>query len=552
MNFSEFLQPAIFALTGKPGAGKSYFATRCIIAEILKGENRTIVTNVPINRSKLRAYCNKDFHLYDLATFTDNRFFFTNRGHYQLDIQNTSDNIDFGKLLKDDDGGILYIIDEAHLYFNARNWKHMQGATLSYITFIRHIGDTCIYMCQKFSDIDSQFRGKTQAFHLLRNLSKERFGWFKRGSGFRCYQYLEEDHISTHANTIDNCVQDFSYPFNLQIAECYNTSLFNKSHEKKYKVRGIEIKYIYYAGFSLVLLFCYWVYNGGITDFLSDSVPDIVTVEETNISEVTKAKLSDPISNEVQQNFLPPTDPLKVINYHEIPVLTFQQDGDQDGESFQNLSNDILEMKKQYWFGDTIKTKITFFVEQDNKDNKRSFGFDFSWYEFRTANRGNIAIEDGLYSINTPLFNGFATYVKDHAQGVSIKETEVLLKENVPFTLEHGYKLPMQNSFATQGVIKTSRSYEKVGFTLVLVFEKIDDNYLLKIDCENSDVLDISAKDPVLQTFKANNVISVQPLKTYQIADYNSQTKQQSKGFLKSNNYDTTTNNKIFLSFGNR
>ena len=37
MNFDEFLQPAIFALTGKPGAGKSYFATRCIIAEILKG-----------------------------------------------------------------------------------------------------------------------------------------------------------------------------------------------------------------------------------------------------------------------------------------------------------------------------------------------------------------------------------------------------------------------------------------------------------------------------------------------------------------------------------
>ena len=50
MDFSEFLQPAIFGLTGKPGAGKSYFATRLIIAEIKKGKNRPIVTNVPINK----------------------------------------------------------------------------------------------------------------------------------------------------------------------------------------------------------------------------------------------------------------------------------------------------------------------------------------------------------------------------------------------------------------------------------------------------------------------------------------------------------------------
>ena len=244
MDFSEFLQPAIFGLTGKPGAGKSYFATRLIIAEITKGKNRPIVSNVPINKKKLREYVKKDFYYYDLETYTDNKAFFTNRGYYHIDVDDLGANVDFKPLLKDNDEGVLFIIDEAHLYFNARNWKHMPQATISYITTIRHVGDSLIWMCQRFSDIDSQIRGKTQAFHLLRNLQKEKLGIFKRGTGFRCYQYLEECHISSHGSQLTRPAQDFKYPFDIKIAECYSTSLFNKAHDKKYKVKAIPLPYI--------------------------------------------------------------------------------------------------------------------------------------------------------------------------------------------------------------------------------------------------------------------------------------------------------------------
>ena len=135
----------------------------------------------------------------------------------------------------------------------------MPQATISYITTIRHVGDSLIWMCQKFSDIDSQIRAKTQAFHLLRNLSKEKLGWFKRGTGFRCYQYQEEHHISNHGSITAQASQDFSYPFDLKIAECYNTSLFNKSHDKKYKVKGIPLKYLIYFLISLFLGALYWI-----------------------------------------------------------------------------------------------------------------------------------------------------------------------------------------------------------------------------------------------------------------------------------------------------
>lgn len=541
MNFSEFLQPAIFALTGKPGAGKSYFATRCIIAEILEGNNRTIVTNVPINRQKLREYVKKDFNLYDLATFSDNRFFFTNRGHYNIQIENASENQDFGKLLQDDDDGILYIIDEAHLYFNARNWKHMMGATLSYITFIRHIGDTCIYMCQKFSDIDSQFRGKTQAFHLLRNLSKERYGWFKRGNGFRCYQYQEESHISSHGSSTDTCSQDFTYPFKIKIAECYNTSLFNKSHDKKYKVKGIPIMYVVYLIICCVLGLAIWGYNGGIRSLFKMFTPDMVKLESfESFERVDFNEKPDLNSPSFIDDFI----------ISEVPVYTFQSGDSKVSDPFLSLPKEEMIKKKLYWLGESIKTKISFFSEKEDSRDNRDFGIDFSWNEFAKINSVNLSASDGLYNIQTPVFNVFASWIDEMGTGIALKETDVILKENIPFELNHGFQIPYDQSFATQGVIKSSRGYQQVGFVLRLVYEKIDELQLLRVEVENSDVLDISAKSPILQTFSATNVLDVQKNITYLIADFNSQTHQKQKGFLKSTNYESSINNKIFISFG--
>jgi hypothetical protein len=543
LNFDEFLQPAIFALTGKPGAGKSYFATRCIIAEITKGNNRTIVTNVPINRKKLREYVKKDFNLYDLETFSDNRFFFSNRGHYNITIDNASENLDFGNLLKEDDEGVLYIIDEAHLYFNARNWKHMLGATLSYITFIRHIGDTCIYMCQKFSDIDSQFRGKTQAFHLLRNLSKERWGWFKRGNGFRCYQYQDEAHIASHGSSTDKSSRDFTYSFNLDVANCYNTSLFNKAHDKKYKVRGIPVIYLVYAFGVLILLFLIWAFNGGIRQVFEFATPKMVQLENLESFERVEINekptlLQNPISNES-------------LLYSEVPVYTFNNGEQKISEPYINLPKDELIQRKLYWLGESIKTKISFFSEKDDSQKNKEFGFQYNWNEFLKINQIKLSAQNGLYNINTPIFNVFSKWVNDKGFGISLKETEVILKENVPFELNHGFQIPYDTSFATQGVIKSTRGYQQVGFKLNLVYEKIDDLQLLRVDVENSDVLDISASSPILQTFSAKNVLDVQKNITYLIADFNSQTTQKQKGLLKTYNYESSINNKIFISFGN-
>lgn len=552
MNFSEFLQPAIFGLTGKPGAGKSYFATRVIIAEIMEGKNRPIVSNVPINKEKLRQYTGKDFYYYPLETYTDNKAFFSNRGYYNLEVDDLGANVDFAPLLKEDDEGVLFIIDEAHLYFNARNWKHMPQATLSYITTIRHVGDSLIWMCQKFSDIDSQIRGKTQAFHLLRNLEKEKLGMFKRGTGFRCYQYQEEHHISTHGSGTNPPSQDFAYPFDIKVAECYNTSLFNKSHDKKYRIKAIPLNYIIYACITIAIFAIYWVADGGYRKMFSAFLPEMAKIEKSEqstqvnlqtIQPVTIPELpaSDPFNKPIE-------DPGNIYNEH---AMMFNSSEDQTTDKLLNTHDkEHYKALKKQWFGENRKCKLTFISDKVTKENDFDFSFGYYWQHFNKVTSASLATEVGIWQLKSNVFQSFITWVKDTGKGANMKETDMILKENVSFDLVHGYQLPYQDSFATQGVVRSTQQYKDVGFTLELLFQDINGSELLQVVVENTDVMDITSDKPVLQSFRSSNVLDVEKGYTYQIADFRSVTSQVSKGLFKKSDYSTEITNKIFLSYG--
>lgn len=550
MNFSEFLQPAIYGLTGKPGAGKSYFATRLIIAEITSGKNRPIVTNVPINKSKLREYVGKDFYYYPLETYTDNKAFFTNRGYYNIENLPPSQNVDFAPLLKDNDEGVLFIVDEAHLYFNARNWKHMPQATISYITTIRHVGDSLVWMCQRFSDIDSQIRGKTQAFHVLRNLEKEKLGMFKRGTGFRCYQYMEECHVSAHGSQNAQSSQDFSYPFDIKIAECYNTSLFNKSHDKKYKIKAIPLNYVIYAVITFFAVGLYWFSQGGFSKIISSMIPDMAQVQTGEI----ETKLNDnnyTSINSYQTSPLPLFDPFIEDNqsYYEDPNFIFGREDEIEPKWIQTNEED-WQRRKDFYFGISRKCKLIFVSDKESNSKSTGFTFSASWSEFAYANRVDLSFEKGVWMVQTPYFLSFLEWVRDKGKGANLKEIDFTLKENCRFKLDHGYEIPVQNSIATQGIIQNQTQYKQVGFQLDILFQAIEQKDILKVHLINSDVMDMASDIPVLQTFNSENIIDVEPEMTYQIADFKSTTASQSKGIFNSSSVETIITNKLFLVYG--
>ena len=539
MNFTEFLQAGIFGLTGKPGAGKSFFATRVIIEEI-KDRNRTIVTNVPINKEKLREYVKKDFYIYNLETFANQAHFFTNRGHYNIELPNIEANVDFKEFLQDDDDGILYVIDEAHLYFNSRNWKHMSNATLSYITFIRHVGDTLIWMCQNYSDIDKQFRGKTQAFHVLRNLTREKIGMFKRGTGFRCYQYIEEAHIASHGTATAQASQDFQYPFDIKIAECYNTSLFNKQHDKKYSVKAIPLKYVAYAGVFLFCCLLYWLSQGGYRDIIAMLTPDMATEtgEEVQISS--------------GQEVLPPVDPfttdMMAMHHMEIPYQTFKI-GKPETTYF---TKEEVENNLEYYFGETRRCQLTYIADKETTENNKGFSFSASWNDYLSMNSVNVSTQAGIHQIQTPFFQGFLEYQKSNGNGKNVKEIVLYLKENVPYVLKHGFEIPQQQTTATNQFVRTSQQYKEIGFQLELVFEEIAGLEVLRYEIVNSDMLDAQSDSPILQTFTNSNVIDVQSKMTYQIADFVSTQNYTEKKILSKKDYQTRIQNRIFLSYGSQ
>lgn len=552
MDFSEFLQPGIFGLTGKPGAGKSYFSVRCIVEEI-KNKNRPIVTNVPINRKAIREFVKKDFYIYELETFTDNHHFFTHRGSYHIELDERIDQtVNFSDFLEESDEGVLYVIDEAHLYFNSRNWKHMSQATLTYITFIRHIGDSLIWMAQSFGDIDKQFRGKTQAFHLLRNLNREKVGIFKRGTGFRCYQYLEEAHIEGRGKMGERCNQDFSYPFQMKYAELYNTSLFNKTHDTKFKVKGIPMKYPIAV---LVLFFCgflYFVFDGGIWKTIGWMSPDYLNTRNKTNTELLSGGIEQPDNEPQIVSTLPPQNPFQKPE-PEVPTIGMEfpyQVFKGFAKPFDQVTEDEASRLNQYFFGVKRYCTLTFITEKENTNNQTDVGLDVIFSKFAQVNQLNLKAVGGTYEFSSSVFQGFLKFIREKGKGNSIKSVKLILKENVPFIMKQGFEIPLQQSTAVQGVVQTNYQYKQIGFRLQMVMESIQGGELLAILVENKEVMDATAYVPIMQNFENSNVFEVKEGMTYEIADYQSTERDETKGFMSKRELYRSLRNKVFLTYG--
>jgi len=539
MNFSEFLQAGIIGCFGKPGAGKSYFATKVILEEV-KGENRPIVTNVPIKAEEVQKQTGKQPYIYQLETFTNNMFFFTQRGDYKIDLPEfeKDEAVNFNSFLKEHDEGVLYIIDEAGLYFNARNWRYMQGSTMSYFTFIRHVGDTCLWLSQNYTDVDKQIRGKTQTFNLMRNLSKERYGWFKRGTKFKVYQYVTEHAID---NSTMKPQQEMSYVFDKKIAACYQTSLFNKKRDEKHKVKGIPLPWIFGGAVVLVLGFMYWISTGGIRSITSGVFPQASSSETT----------SETLSAQVASNILPVADPFKPAK--EVPTVSYEypfQTFVGYEQPFGEIAEDQKERMDDFFFGIRRYCTLTFISESQNNSKELDFSFSAILDKFTDAENYSIGYSGGTFALASNVFQGAVKYVRDRGTGQKIKTVKVIVKENVPFKLHHGFEIPLQKSIAIQGTLQTSVDYKEIGFDLELILEATDKGELLKVYVKNNEVIDITAPIPVLASFENSNVFQVKEGMTYEIADFNSMETDQYKGILRKRDATRSMHNHVYISYG--
>ena len=210
----------IHFITGKPGGGKSLYAMRRLIRELVFG-NRDVVTNLPVRRDVLSEYLQRTYpdrlvdlcgpnnrlwllddakevrELFVLYRYRYNQAKASRKAVEELDAIYTEFEGKIADLPKkvetetfwefrnprklrfDDAVGTLFVLDEVHLYFNARSWQKTGERAISYLSQHRHFSDDVILVTQHADNVDLQFRRLVEDWTVVKNGYRQKLGWFR-------------------------------------------------------------------------------------------------------------------------------------------------------------------------------------------------------------------------------------------------------------------------------------------------------------------------------------------------------------------------------------
>lgn len=291
---------SVHFISGKPGAGKSLYATKLIFEELRYG-TRHVVTNVPLLVGELNAYYHEHYAddsgwrkyaipwwiprwlgawlFWCLPEFLALRFFpispcdaeqrllqpqaddICSRVHLITDEEmsvfftkrpgSTIEHIDNERWragVRPDysvvkDGGVLFALDEVHIAFNSRAWATTGAEVLYYLSQHRKLGDDVLAITQAVGNVDKQFRSVAQDFTYLRNFAKETFGHFRLPSRFVRKTYSQPP-VGTGEKTEPMEIGTFTLDVK-GLARCYDTARGVGIHgragaDKKERKKGIH------------------------------------------------------------------------------------------------------------------------------------------------------------------------------------------------------------------------------------------------------------------------------------------------------------------------
>ena len=227
---------SIHFISGKPGGGKSLYATKLIIDEFIHGD-RQIVTNVPLLIPRFYEYVSEKFpvaverrlsggrHISEILTLFDQEemsHFFTIRGG-GVRLENIG-NVQWKSGARPDyskvkDKGIFYVVDEVHIGFNARAWADTGAQVIYYLSQHRKLGDDVICITQNVGNVDKQFRSVAQDYTYIKNLAKQRAGLFRLPYYFCTSTYSQPATATSKAEVSGYFTLDVT-----GIASCYDTA----------------------------------------------------------------------------------------------------------------------------------------------------------------------------------------------------------------------------------------------------------------------------------------------------------------------------------------
>lgn len=191
-------------ICGKPGGGKSISAIREMVAEMENPSGRYIVTNLPLilsewwERFGIEA-CESRIRILgdeEIAQFYLHRI--GHGGPYDLPIVTLAGlsyevpDLSFSGLDTSCNRGILYVVDEVHIHFHARQWQKVGMATQFWATQHRKINDRVLLLTQKIEQVEKQVRNLGQEYWLCTNLSTQKaaLSWVSHSRRVKVLKYL--------------------------------------------------------------------------------------------------------------------------------------------------------------------------------------------------------------------------------------------------------------------------------------------------------------------------------------------------------------------------
>lgn len=163
--------------TGKLGGGKSYHAVKRAVAQFLRGG--CVVTNVGLNVEAVREHLSKRYNRVfnpDALRIIPDEYEEMEVGGKRILVHCA---VNFHKYVPagSQDLPVLVIIDEAHLYFNSRDFAVSDRTSrelFKYITQSRKLGNDIIMITQDYRNLDAQFIRMLQYLWTFRDLDRYR------------------------------------------------------------------------------------------------------------------------------------------------------------------------------------------------------------------------------------------------------------------------------------------------------------------------------------------------------------------------------------------
>jgi hypothetical protein len=262
-------------VTGKPGGGKSLRVVK-IILEYLMTTDKILVTNVPLRLDNIQEYMmrrgNSSNPYGRVVMLRKEEFPGRVKQMDYLDIlrtfylYRTPDLKPQHKPAQDDKGkyteelefepdtfGRVFVIDEIHKLWNARDFQKQDKLIFEYLAEHRHFSDEVVFITQALAQVDKQIRLLGQDFEVIRNRGKEKFYMFAGPKKFDRFVYLQAPTGAT--NSVHS--EKSSFTLDIEEADCYFTSAKGGEADKGQKAKGLPWWTIY-AGLAAFIALA-WV-----------------------------------------------------------------------------------------------------------------------------------------------------------------------------------------------------------------------------------------------------------------------------------------------------